>query len=232
MIVRRPASERGHSDIGWLNSWHTFSFSDYHDPAHMGFRTLRVINDDRVAAGMGFGTHGHRDMEIISYVVSGQLAHQDSMGNGSTIVRGDVQYMSAGTGVAHSEFNPSETEGVHFLQIWVVPTERGFSPRYGQKNFSDDEKRNRLLLAISADGRDGSIAIRQDVDLYAGLVEAGKSVGHTLAPGRNGWLQIVAGSANLNGQILEEGDGARISGESALQIEAISDAEILLFDLN
>jgi len=232
VIVRRPAAERGHSDLGWLNSWHTFSFSDYHDPAHMGFRSLRVINDDRVAAGMGFGTHPHRDMEIVSYVVSGQLAHKDSMGNGSTIVRGDVQYMSAGTGVLHSEFNPSQAEGVHFLQIWILPAERGAAPRYGQKNFSDDEKRNRLRLAVSNDGRDGSIAIRQDASIYAGLIDLGSSVSHTLAPGRHGWLQIVSGAAQLNGQRLDEGDGAAISAETALEIRAISPAEILLFDLN
>jgi quercetin 2,3-dioxygenase len=232
MITRRPARERGHSDIGWLNSWHTFSFSDYHDPAHMGFRTLRVINDDRVAAGMGFGTHLHRDMEIISYVVSGELAHKDSMGNGSTIVRGDVQYMSAGTGVLHSEFNPSPAEGVHFLQIWVLPTERGAVPRYGQKNFSDADKRNQLRLAISSDGRAGSVAIRQDVDLYAGLLDLGNSVSHALAPNRNAWLQIISGTVDLNGQRLDEGDGASISNETSLAISAISPAEILLFDLN
>jgi redox-sensitive bicupin YhaK (pirin superfamily) len=198
----------------------------------MGFRTLRVINDDRVAAGMGFGTHQHRDMEIISYVVSGQLAHKDSMGNGSTIVRGDVQYMSAGTGVLHSEFNPSQAEGAHFLQIWVLPAERGATPRYGQKNFTDEEKRNRLLLTISQDGREGSIAIRQDVDLYAGLLDAGSAVTHTLAAGRSAWLQVVAGAVELNGTRLEEGDGASVTGEQGLTVSASLAAEILLFDLN
>jgi quercetin 2,3-dioxygenase len=232
VITQRVAQERGHSDLGWLNSWHTFSFSDYHDPAHMGFRTLRVINDDRVDAGMGFGTHPHRDMEIISYVVSGQLAHKDSMGNGSTMVRGDVQYMSAGTGVLHSEFNPSQAEGVHFLQIWVLPSERGAAPRYGQKNFTDDDKRNRLRLTISQDGRDGSIGIRQDLDLYAGLVDAGNSVTHPLAAGRHAWLQVVTGAVELNGTRLNEGDGAAVTGEQGLTIGAISPAEILLFDLN
>ena len=232
MITARKAQERGHSDLGWLNSRHTFSFSDYHDPAHMGFRTLRVINDDRVAAGMGFGTHSHRDMEIISYVVSGQLAHKDSMGNGSTMVRGDVQYMSAGTGVQHSEFNPSQAEGVHFLQIWVLPAERGAAPRYGQKNFSDEEKRNQLRLAISRDGRGGSIGIRQDLDLYASLMDPGNSVTHRLATGRHGWLQVVAGAVELNGTQLDEGDGAAVTGEEGLAIRAISPAEILLFDLN
>ena len=232
MIVRRVAAQRGHSDIGWLNSWHTFSFSDYYDPEQMGFRSLRVINDDRVAPGMGFGTHPHRDMEIISYVVSGQLAHKDNMGNGSTIVRGDVQYMSAGTGVLHSEFNPSQAEAVHFLQIWIVPAEPGAAPLYGQMNFSDADKRNQLRLAISKDGRDGSIAIRQDVSCYAGLVDVGDSVSHVLAPERHAWLQMVSGAAELNGLMLDEGDGAAISGELALTVRAISPAEILLFDLN
>ena len=231
-MTHRVALERGHSDLGWLNSWHTFSFSDYHDAAHMGFRTLRVINDDRVAAGMGFGTHPHRDMEIISYVVSGQLAHKDSMGNGSTMVRGDVQYMSAGTGVLHSEFNPSQAEGVHFLQIWVLPAERGAAPRYGQKNFTDEDKHNQLRLTISQDGREGSIGIRQDLDLYAGLVDPGKSVTHTLAAGRHAWLQVAAGAVELNGKQLGEGDGAAVTGEQGLTISAISQAEILLFDLS
>jgi redox-sensitive bicupin YhaK (pirin superfamily) len=180
---------------------------------------------------MGFGTHPHRDMEIVSYVLSGSLAHKDSMGNGSTIVRGDVQYMSAGTGVLHSEFNPSPGDPVHFLQIWIVPDERGATPRYGQRNFSDEEKKNRLKLTVSNDGREESIAIRQDMSLFASVLDQGATVTHNLAPERHAWLQVAAGAVELNGQALAEGDGAAISGESALRIRAEKPSEILLFDL-
>jgi quercetin 2,3-dioxygenase len=231
LITLRPAADRGHSTLGWLTSHHTFSFSDYHDPAHMGFGPLRVINDDTVAPGMGFGTHPHRDMEIISYVVSGQLAHKDNLGNGSTIVRGDVQYMSAGTGVLHSEFNPSAAAPVHFLQIWVIPSQRSAAPRYGQTNFTDQAKLNRLLLAVSPDGRDGSIAIRQDASMYAALLEPGTGLTHTLSPGRRAWVQMISGEVVLDGQPMAPGDGAAIVSQAQLGILCTTAAEFLLFDL-
>jgi quercetin 2,3-dioxygenase len=230
MITIRRAAERGHFDHGWLNTYHTFSFADYHDPAHMGFRSLRVLNDDRVSPGQGFGEHRHRDMEIVSYVLEGALAHKDSMGNSGVIRPGDVQKMSAGTGVQHSEFNGSRTEPVHFLQIWIVPEVRGIAPAYEQKTFPPDTRRGKLRLIGSRDGRDGSVTIRQDVDAFASVLEDGQSVRHPLAPGRHAWLHVAEGELELNGNRLAEGDGAAVSGESELTI-AGKGAEFLLFDL-
>ena len=231
MIRRRPAAERGRGNHGWLDSRHTFSFADYHDPQHMGFRALRVINEDRVQAGQGLGTHGHRDMEILSYVLEGELAHNDSMGTGSVIRPGDVQRMSAGTGVMHSERNPSPTSPVHFLQIWLQPGQRGIAPSYEQKRFEDSDKRGRLRLVGSPDGREGSITINQDVDLYAGILGAGDDVRLPLRPGRHAWVQVVRGALTLNGESLAEGDGAAVSDEEELQVRATGDAEVLVFDL-
>jgi redox-sensitive bicupin YhaK (pirin superfamily) len=234
MITLRPADARGHADHGWLDSHHTFSFADYYDPAHMGFRSLRVINDDRVTAGKGFGTHSHRDMEIISYVLEGALEHRDSMGTGSVIVPGDVQRMSAGTGVAHSEFNGSKTDGVHFLQIWIVPERRGIAPSYEQKRFSDDDKRGRLRLVASPDGADGSVSIHQDARLYATLLGAGQAVTHALASGRHAWVHVAKGAIALNGAAMRAGDGAAISDERELRIEGAAGSEpadVLVFDL-
>jgi len=231
MIVRRPAAERGHSDLGWLDSRHTFSFADYYDPRYMGFRALRVINEDRVKPGYGFGTHPHRDMEIISYVLDGALAHKDSMGTGSVIRPGDVQRMSAGTGVLHSEMNPSTEEPVHFLQIWLMPDERGITPSYEEKRFDAAEKRGRLRLLAARDARDGAVAIHQDVDLYAGLFKTGEGATVDLRPGRHAWLQIAQGAITLNGQPLGQGDGAAVSEEASLAFTATADSEIILFDL-
>jgi redox-sensitive bicupin YhaK (pirin superfamily) len=229
MITIRRADERGHADHGWLNTYHTFSFADYHDPAHMGFRSLRVINEDRVKAGVGFGTHAHRDMEIISYVLEGTLAHRDSMGTGSLIKPGEVQRMSAGTGVTHSEMNPSDDEGVHFLQIWILPEQRGIAPGYEQKKFEDDERRGNLRLVASRDGREGSVTIHQDAAIYNAILD-GHSVSHTFGPNRYGWLQVVRGNATINGQELQTSDGAAIENESAVTITGTG--EVLLFDLN
>lgn len=231
MITRRPAAERGHADHGWLDSRHTFSFADYYDEAHMGFRALRVINEDRVQPGHGFGTHQHRDMEIISYVLEGSLAHRDSMGTGSTITPGDVQRMSAGTGVRHSETNPSPTEPVHFLQIWLLPERRGLEPGYEQKRFETEDKKGRFRLIASPDGREGAITVHQDVDLYAGVFARHEGARVTLRPGRHAWLQVARGAVGVNGESLNQGDGAAISDESALDITATEDAEVLLFDL-
>jgi redox-sensitive bicupin YhaK (pirin superfamily) len=231
MITIRPASERGNARLSWLNSYHTFSFGEYFDPEHMGVSNLRVINDDTVAPGGGFATHGHRDMEIVSYVLSGALEHKDSMGNGSVIRPGDVQRMSAGTGVRHSEYNPSDQEPVHFLQIWLEPNQKGVEPGYDQKHFSNDERRNRLTLLVSPDGRDGSISAHQDGLFYGTLLETGMSVGHELDDGRVAWIHVAKGAIRLNGQLLEEGDGASISGEESLHLEAETEAEVLLFDL-
>jgi redox-sensitive bicupin YhaK (pirin superfamily) len=231
MIVRRPAHERGHSDLGWLDSRHTFSFADYYDPRFMGFRALRVINEDRVKPGYGFGTHPHRDMEIISYVLEGALAHKDSMGTGSVIRPGDVQRMSAGTGVLHSEMNPSTTEGVHFLQIWLMPNERGIAPSYEEKRFEAAEKRGRFRLLASPDARDGAVAIHQDVDLYAGVFAPGEGARFEMRPGRHAWLQVAQGAVTLNGETFGQGDGAAVSDETALDVKATADSEIILFDL-
>jgi hypothetical protein len=230
MISIRRARERGHFDHGWLNTYHTFSFADYHDPAHMGFRTLRVINEDRVAPGQGFGAHRHRDMEIVSFVLDGALAHQDNIGNSGVIRPGDVQRMSAGTGVQHSEFNASKTDPVHFLQIWILPERDGMPPSYEQKTFQRESARGRLSLVGSPDGRDGSVTIGQDVAIYASALEPGEEVRHSLAPGRYAWLQVARGEVELNGNSLREGDGAATTGERELQI-AGKGSEYVLFDL-
>ena len=231
MILRRPAEARGRGNHGWLDSRHTFSFADYHDPAHMGFRALRVINEDRVQAGQGFGTHSHRDMEIISYVLEGELGHQDSLGTGSVIRPGDVQRMSAGTGVRHSEMNNSPTSPVHFLQIWLMPERRGVPPQYEQKRFEPAEKQGRLRLVASRDGRQGSVSVNQDVDLYAGLFKAGEGTRLDLRPGRHAWIQVARGEVTVNGETLHQGDGAAVSDESTLEITSTADAEVLVFDL-
>ncbi len=231
MFAMRRAEERGHANHGWLNSYHTFSFGDYYDPQHMGFSNLRVINDDTVSPSGGFGTHGHRDMEIISYVLDGALEHKDSMGNGSVIRPGDVQRMSAGTGVTHSEFNASESEPVHFLQMWVLPEKDGLKPSYEQKTFSEEEKRGCLRLIGSRDGRDGSVTIHQNVDLYATVLGAGDSVRHELAKDRKGWIQVARGSVVLNNKQLYPGDGVAIEGPTAITLTSSSEAEVLLFDM-
>jgi redox-sensitive bicupin YhaK (pirin superfamily) len=231
MIVRRPANERGRTKIGWLDSWHSFSFGDYFDPAHVEFRSLRVLNDDKVAAGQGFGMHPHRDMEIITYMVSGALEHKDSLGTGSVIRPGEVQRMSAGTGIRHSEFNPSQTEPAHLLQIWLMPEQRGLTPGYEQKAFPESERRNRWRLVASRDGREGSVTIHQDAAMYVTSLEAGEDATHTLPRGRYAWLQVVRGGVTLNGQPLQSGDGAAVSNESALTVTAQDEAELVLFDL-
>lgn len=231
MIVRRPANERGRTKIGWLDSWHSFSFGDYYDPAHVDFRSLRVLNDDRVAAGQGFGMHPHRDMEIITYMLSGALEHKDSLGTGSVIRPGEVQRMSAGTGIRHSEFNPSPTDPAHLLQIWFTPERRGLEPGYEQKAFPEGERRNRWRLVASRDGRDGSVTIHQDAAMYVTSLDAGKTVTHELGRGRHGWLQVARGAVTLNGQPLQTGDGAAVSDEAALTVFATEPAEVVLFDL-
>ena len=232
MIQIRRAGDRGHFDHGWLDTRHTFSFGDYHDRRHMGFRSLRVINEDRVRPGEGFGTHGHRDMEIISYVLEGGLAHRDSMGNGSVITPGDVQYMSAGTGVRHSEFNASSTEPVHFYQIWIMPNAEGLEPRYGQKRFDDDAKKGRLRLVASGSDEDGAIQIRQDARVHATVLAPGESVTLELAPGRHLWTQVLRGSASVNGEALAAGDGLAASKEQTFRFEGGEQGgELLVFDL-
>jgi len=231
MITVRRAEDRGHFDFGWLNTYHTFAFGEYYDPRFMGFRDLRVINEDRVREGRGFPTHPHRDMEIISYVLEGALEHKDSMGNGSVIRPGEVQRMSAGTGVTHSEKNHSPNEAAHFLQIWIVPDEQGLKPGYEQKMYNDEEKRGRLRLIASNDGRDGSVTVHQDTDLYAALLDAGQEVTHPLAQGRHAWLQVARGKVTVGGQQLKQGDGASISEEQSLIIQGLEPSEILLFDL-
>jgi quercetin 2,3-dioxygenase len=231
MIQIRKSNERGHANHGWLDTHFTFSFADYDDPEQVHFRTLRVMNDDRVAGGGGFPMHPHRDMEIVTYVLEGALEHRDSMGNGSVIKPGDIQYMSAGTGVTHSEFNASETEPVHLYQIWMFPEKQGLKPAYGQKNFSEAEKRGKLRLLVSPDGRDGSVRIRQDNDLYATVLGAGEKVTHELKPDRHAYVQVARGSVTLNGTKLEEGDGAAISNEKTVELTGADKAEVLLFDL-
>jgi redox-sensitive bicupin YhaK (pirin superfamily) len=231
MIELRKGRDRGFADHGWLKSFHTFSFADYYDPRHMGFGALRVINEDRVAPGQGFGSHPHRDMEIISYVLEGGLQHRDSMGNGSVITPGDVQRMSAGTGVFHSEFNPSQSDGVHFLQIWIEPGQRGIAPSYEQKHFAAADKRGRLRLVASPDGREGSVTIHQDARVYAALVDGDESVDHAIEKGRLAYLHVARGKATVNGQALEAGDALKASGEQRIVVEKGEDAEILLFDL-
>jgi redox-sensitive bicupin YhaK (pirin superfamily) len=231
MIQIRKSDERGHADHGWLDSRFSFSFAEYYDPQFVEFRTLRVMNDDRIAGGGGFPTHPHRDMEIVTYVLEGALAHKDSMGNGSTIRPGDVQYMSAGTGVAHSEFNASDKEPVHMYQIWMFPDKRGYQPTYDQKHFAAGEKRGKLRLVASRDGRDGSVKIRQDNELYATVLAPGESVRHALEPERHAYVQVARGSVALNGAKLAAGDGAAISREKAVELTGVEDAEVLLFDL-
>jgi redox-sensitive bicupin YhaK (pirin superfamily) len=231
MITLRPAGERGHANHGWLDSRHSFSFADYHDADHMGFGPLRVINEDRVQPGMGFGTHGHRDMEIISYVLDGELSHKDSMGNGSVIVPGDVQRMSAGRGVLHSEFNPSPTAGVHFLQIWIEPAQHGIPASYEQARVEPAAKQGRLALLAAPAGEGGAVAIHQDARVYAGLFDGTQAATHPLAPNRRAYVHVARGHAVVNGVALGPGDAARIEGEESVQITDGRAAEILLFDL-
>ena len=233
MITIRPAAERGHVNHGWLDTYHTFSFADYWDPRNMSFGPLRVINEDRVAPAMGFPTHPHRDMEILTYVLEGELSHKDSMGNGSTMRPGEVQRMSAGTGVRHSEFNSSETEALHLLQIWIIPDSDGFPPSYEQKDFPTAEKLNRLRLVASPDGADGSVTIHQDARVLASVLEEGKSVAYSPAQERKVWIQVARGSVLVNGKEMKQGDGARVEQEAALDISGASEtpAEILLFDM-
>ena len=230
MLTKRSAKERGHADHGWLDTHHTFSFADYYDPAQMGFGPLRVINEDRIVGGAGFPTHGHRDMEIISYVLDGAIEHKDSMGTGSVIRPGDVQRMSAGTGVQHSEFNASKREAAHFLQIWIVPAKSGMKPSYEQKRFEDVEKRGRLRLVASPDGAEGSVHVAQDVRLYATRLERGDSVTHALGPQRKAWLQVARGTATVNGLRLDAGDGVAVTKEEMLTLGG-ENSEVLLFDL-
>jgi redox-sensitive bicupin YhaK (pirin superfamily) len=231
MITVRPAAERGQTRLDWLDSRHSFSFGDYYDPAHNQFRSLRVLNDDRVAPGTGFGMHPHRDFEIVTYVVSGALEHKDSLGTGSVVRPGEVQRMSAGTGILHSEFNPSENEPVHLLQIWLTPERRGLTPGYEQKAFPEANRRGQWRLVASQSGRDGSMTIHQDAELFATILEAGETARQTLRPGRHGWLQVARGAVTLNGRALVAGDGAAISEESAVTVKATEAAELLLFDL-
>jgi redox-sensitive bicupin YhaK (pirin superfamily) len=231
MLTVRQAGERGHANHGWLDSWHTFSFADYHDPREMGFGALRVINDDKVEPGQGFGMHGHRDMEIITYVLEGALEHKDSMGNGSVIRPGDVQRMSAGTGVRHSEFNPSREERVHLLQIWIEPRITGVRPSYEEKQFGTAEKKGQLRLIASPDGRKGSVTIHQDAHLYAALLDGKDAVAHRLAPGRRAYVHVARGAVKVNGVELKGGDGAKITEESEIGFSGAKQAELLLFDL-
>ena len=231
MIRLRKAEDRGHADHGWLDTWHTFSFADYHDPAHMGFRALRVINEDRVQAGQGFGTHPHRDMEIVTYVLQGALEHKDSMGNGSVMRPHDVQRMSAGTGVTHSEFNHSRAEPVHLLQIWLLPERRGIEPGYEQRRFEPEEKRGRWRLIGSRDGREGSVTIHQDVDLWATILEPERELLYRPRAGRHLWLQVARGRVRAGERQLEAGDGLALSGAEELRLVGVEEAELLLFDL-
>lgn len=231
MITIRRSAERGHFDHGWLDTYHTFSFADYHDPRFMGFMSLRVINEDRILPGHGFGQHPHRDMEILTYVLSGELEHRDSLGNGAVIRPGEVQYMAAGTGVEHSEFNPSATAETHLLQIWIRPDRRGIAPRYEQRPFPVSTNDGRLTLLASRDGHDGSIRINQDARLYAAALRAGRRAMHDLAPGRGAWVQVLHGRVSVNGHALDAGDGAALADEPALELAAANDASVLLFDL-
>jgi len=231
MITLRPAAQRGHAEHGWLDSWHSFSFADYHDPAHVQWGPLRVINEDRVSAGAGFGRHGHRDMEIISYVLDGALAHQDSMGNAATIVPGEVQRMSAGSGVVHSEFNHNSAGQTHFLQIWIIPSQLGVQPSYQQKTFPAQEKRGTLRLVVSPDGRDGSVSMHQDALLLAGLFDGVEQAEYPIAPRRLAYVHLVRGSATVNGQRLTAGDALLYRDEPKIDIAAGEQAEVLVFDL-
>jgi len=231
MLTVRKADERGHANHGWLDTYHTFSFADYQDMRHMGFGPLRVINDDTVKPGQGFGTHGHRDMEIITYVLDGALEHKDSMGNGSIIRPGNVQRMSAGTGVRHSEFNPSRDEGVHFLQIWIEPKITGVKPGYEEKQFGPAEKKGQLRLIASPDGREGSVTIHQDATVYASMLDGKDAVTHRLAQGRCAYVHVARGAVKVNGAALKDGDGARVENESSIELKDAREAEVLLFDL-
>ena len=231
MITVRKSKERGASNLGWLDSKHTFSFGHYYDPANMGFGTLRVINEDVVAGGAGFGTHPHDNMEIISYVLDGALAHKDSIGTGSVIRPGDVQRMSAGTGIAHSEFNASPSDPVHFLQIWVLPEKRGLEPSYEQKSFPAESRKGCLRLVGARDGRDGALTIHQDLDLYVADLEKGDAVSHTLRPRRKAWVQVTRGAVTVNGAAVGQGDGAALTDEAEVRIAANDNAEVLVFDL-
>ena len=231
MIELRKAGERGHADHGWLNAYHSFSFADYYDPQHMGYGSLRVINEDRVQPGKGFGTHGHRDMEIITYILEGALEHKDSMGNGSVIRPGDVQRMSAGRGVQHSEFNPSSSELVHLLQIWIEPNVTGIPPSYEEQHFDAASRRGRLRLIASADGRDGSVTIHQDASVYAALIDGAERAVHVLAAGRKAYVHVARGKATASGQPLAAGDALKASGEAKVVLEKGEQAEVLLFDL-
>jgi len=231
LLTLRKSQDRGYADHGWLKSYHSFSFADYHDPAHMGWGNLRVINEDRIAPGGGFGTHGHRDMEIISYVLSGSLAHQDNMGNGTAIPPGDVQRMSAGRGVMHSEFNHAADETTHFLQIWIMPSENGIAPGYEQKTFFEAEKRGRLRLVASSDGAENSVTVHADAALYAGLLDGAESATLPLNPARKAYVHLVRGTLRVNQQTLREGDAALLANESAVTLSDGNDAEVLVFDL-
>jgi redox-sensitive bicupin YhaK (pirin superfamily) len=232
MIKVRKAEERGNFDYGWLNTYHTFSFAAYYDAEHVKFRDLRVINEDRVQPGEGFGTHPHNDMEIISYVVEGALGHRDSMGHSQSIEPGDVQVMTAGSGITHSEYNHSDSQVTHFLQVWIIPRNKELEPRYDQRHFSPDDKRDLLRLIVSQDGRDGSLQINQDVSLYASVLTAGHELDYSLEAGRHAWLQVIKGSVTINSAKLKAGDGAAVSDEAQLTISAGEESEILLFDLN
>lgn len=232
MLRVRQANDRGHANHGWLNTYHTFSFSSYYDPDHVQFRNLRVMNEDWVAPGQGFGTHPHRDMEIVTYVLEGALEHRDSMGNGEVLRPGEFQRMSAGTGITHSEFNPSKTEPVHLYQIWLMPERKGLTPSYEQKAFPTETMKNELRLVASRDAADGALLIQTDASVYLSKLDAGRQVTHELAPGRHAWLQVLRGSVTLNGQPLATSDGAAVSEENRLTIEASTDAEVMLFDLN
>lgn len=231
MMTIRPSAERGHADHGWLDTCHTFSFADYYDPRHMGFRDLRVINEDRVQPGRGFGTHSHRDMEILTYVLEGALEHRDSMGNESVIRPGEIQRLSAGTGLTHSEYNHADTERVHFLQMWILPRARGLTPGYEQRAFAEADSRGRLLLVAAADGRQGAVTLHQDAELWVTRLARGERVAHPLRPGRHAWVQVARGAVTVNGRPLEAGDGAALSDEPEARIAASEAAEVLLFDL-
>jgi redox-sensitive bicupin YhaK (pirin superfamily) len=231
MLTVRRSAERGQGSYGWLDTRHTFSFNEYHDARHMGFRALRVMNEDWIAPGKGFGTHGHRDMEIVTYVLEGALAHKDSLGNGSVLRPGEFQRMTAGTGIEHSEFNPSETEPVHLYQIWLFPERRGLTPSYDQRAFPDEEREGKLRVVASPDGRDGSLTIRQNAEVYLATLDAGEQVEHLLKPGRHAWVQVLRGRIQLNGIDLSTSDGAAVSEEIALGLRAVQASELMLFDL-
>ena len=231
MIAIRQSSDRGHTNHGWLDAYHSFSFGEYHAPQHMGFRSLRVLNEDRIQPGQGFGTHPHRDMEIITYVLEGSLQHKDSMGHGSVLQRGQFQHMTAGTGVLHSEFNPSDTDLVHLYQIWILPNRQELTPSYEERAFSDHKKRGHLKLVASEDGQEGSLTIHQDVKIFLSCLPQGQTITHALAPNRYAWLQVLRGGVQLNGHSLTTSDGAALSDERELTILGQSDAEVMLFDL-